>query len=95
MMEGHDRHRPIRLIRDQVATHLADRSGTWLASFAELVATAGDNGVPIGTLQAYVTSLLGPSAQGEVHEDDAREALIDALVGRSASITPEDPGRSS
>jgi hypothetical protein len=75
--------------RDQVRTHLAGRSGTWLASFAELVDVAVDSGVPIGRLQARVIGLLGPGAEGEVHEPGNREALVDALVGRWASVTPD------
>ncbi|MDX6691346.1 MAG: hypothetical protein QOG15_2803 [Solirubrobacteraceae bacterium] len=77
------------MIRDQVKTHLAARSGTWLASFAELVVSAAESGVPVGPLQTHVSRLRGPGADGEVHDDGEREALIDALVGRWESVTPE------
>jgi hypothetical protein len=36
-----------------------------------------------------VSRLRGPGADGEVHDDGEREALIDALVGRWESVTPE------
>ena len=65
--------------------HLSRRSGTWLASFAELVATADDSGVPISGLQPVLASLLGPDADGEVLEQEQRKVLIDALVGRWAA----------
>lgn len=92
MMPPDDLQQSIRSIRDQVTTHLAGRSGTWLASFAELVDIAEDRGVPIVGLQPVLTSLLDPDAHGEVLEDGQREALIDALVGRwAATQFPEHP----
>ncbi len=75
----------IAFIRDRVRAHLSGRSGTWLASFIELVAMAEESGVPIGSLQPVLDSLLGPDADEEVHDQAKREALIDALVGRWAA----------
>jgi hypothetical protein len=84
-MTREEMNQAIRSIHDQVATHLADRSGTWLASFAELVAMAGDSGVPTGGLQPVLDRLLGRDAAGEVLEHEERRALVDALVGRWAA----------
>ena len=89
-MAGHS-DSEVSAIRNQITTRLAGRTGTWLASFAELVAVADDAGVPVGALQTHVTSLLGSCADGEVHDDEDRAALIDALVGRRASIAPRTP----
>jgi hypothetical protein len=75
-----DLQRTVASIRDQVDAHLCGRSGTWLASFAELVAMAGDGGVPVGGLELLLTGLRG-EGPGREH----REALIDALVGRWAA----------
>jgi hypothetical protein len=80
-----DLQRAIAFIRDRVDAHLSGRSGTWLASYAELVAMAEDSGVPVAALQPVLTSLLGPEGDGEVLDQEEREALIDALVGRWAA----------
>jgi len=85
MMPRQNLQQSVRYIRDQVTTHLAGRSGTWLASFAELVAVADDRGVPIAVLQPVLDDPLGPDGDGEVLEHEQREALIDALVGRWAA----------
>ena len=90
-MAGRGRQRAVGFIRDQIQAHLAGRTGSWLASFAELVDMAADRGAPMGDLATNVTALLGPGADGEVDDDVDREALIDALAGRWASIAPEDP----
>ena len=84
--------RTVAVIRDQVDTHLSGRSGTWLASFVELVAVAEASGVPIGGLQPVLTSLLGPDADGEVLDHEERKVLIDALVGRWAAIRYRERG---
>ena len=77
--------RTVAFIRDRVHAHLSGRSGTWLASFAELVAMAEESGVPTARLQPVLTSLLGSAADGEVLDQEERAALIDALVGRWAA----------
>ena len=77
--------RTVAFIRDRVHAHLSGRSGTWLASFAELVAMAEESGVPTAGLQPVLTSLLGSAADGEVLDQEERAALIDALVGRWAA----------
>ncbi|MEA2190799.1 MAG: hypothetical protein QOI73_920 [Solirubrobacteraceae bacterium] len=84
-MAQEDLQECVRHIRDQVTAHLAGRSGTWLASYAELAAMAEDRGVPMAGLQPDITDLLGPDADGEVLEQEKREVLIDALVGRWAA----------
>jgi len=86
-----DLERAVAFIRGRVEAHLAGRSGTWLASYAELVAMATDSGVSVSALQPVLTSLLGPDAAGEVLDDEEREALIDALVGRWAASRFPDP----
>jgi len=80
-----DFQRTIAAIADQVDAHLSGRSRTWLASFAELVATADESGVPMRGLAPAIDGLLGPDANGHVLEQEEREALIDALVGRWAA----------
>jgi len=75
----------IASVRDQVDTALSSRPGTWLASFAELVAMADDSGVPVRGLRSVIDGLLGPDAAGEVLDQEQREALIDSLVGRWAA----------
>ena len=80
-----DLERTVAFIRDRVDAHLAGRSGTWLASFAELVAMAEESGVPTAGLQPALTSHLGCAADGEVPDQEQREGLIDALVGRWAA----------
>jgi len=77
--------RTVAFIRDRVHAHLSGRSGTWLASFAELVAMAEESGVPTAGLQPVLTSHLGSDADDEVLDQEQREALIDALVGRWAA----------
>ncbi len=84
-MPWEDLQECVRQIRDQVTNHLAGRSGTWLASYAELAAAAEDRGVPMAGLQPAITDLLGPDADGDVLEHEKREVLIDALVGRWAA----------
>lgn len=91
MTAGEDIDRAICVLREHIQMYLVGRSGTWLASFAKVVAIAVDSGAPVGNLAAHVTHLLGPDAVGEVHEDEDREALVDALAGRWASITADDP----
>jgi hypothetical protein len=85
-----DLQRAVAFIRDRVDAHLSDRSGTWLASFGELVLMAEESGVPIAALQPALTSLLGPDGDGEVLDQEEREALIDALVGRWAATRYRD-----
>jgi hypothetical protein len=77
--------RTVTVIRDRVHEHLSGRSGTWLASFAELVAMAEECGVPTAGLQPVLASHLGSDADGDVLDQEDREALIDALVGRWAA----------
>ena len=84
-----DLDRTVAFIRDRVHAHLSDRSGTWLASFAELVAIAEESGVPTG-LQPALARHLG--AHGEVLDQEEREALIDALVGRWAAARYRERG---
>jgi len=83
-MSDDDLQRTVASICDLVDAHLASRSGTWLASFTELVAMAEDSGVPTRPLQPVLLSLLGPDAS-EVLDDEHREVLRDALVGRWAA----------
>lgn len=87
--------RTVEFIRDRVHAHLAGRSGTWLASFAELVAMAEESGVPTAGLQPVLTIYLGPDADGEVLDPEKREALIGALVGRWAAARERDPVRTA
>jgi hypothetical protein len=87
--------RTVALIRDRVLAHLSGRSGTWLASYAELVAMAEESGVPTGGLQPVLTSHVGPDADAEVLDQEDREALIEALVGRWAAARDRDPGRTA
>jgi hypothetical protein len=61
-----------------------------LAAFADLVAVAAASGVGMGELPAHVARLLGADARGEVHDDEARAALIDALAGRWAAGSAAD-----
>jgi len=75
----------VAFIRDRVQAHLSGRSGTWLASFAELVAMAEESGVSTAGLQPALTRQLGAAADGGVLDEAEREALIDALVGRWAA----------
>jgi len=84
--------RTVAFIRDRVHAHLSGRSGTWLASFTELVAMAEESGVPTGELQPVLTDHLDPDADGEVHDGEKREALIDALVGRWAAARYRERG---
>ena len=70
---------------NEAEAHLSGRTGTWLASFAELVLVAGDGGVSVAALQPELGRLLGPDADGEVVEQDKRDALVHALVGRWAA----------
>ena len=46
---------------------------------------AADSGMPVAGLQPVLTNLLGPDGDGEVLDDEEREVLIDALVGRWGS----------
>jgi len=84
--------RTVALIRDRVDAHLSGRSGTWLASFAELVAMAEESGVPTAGLQTVLANHLGADADDEVLDQEAREALIDALVGRWAAARYSERG---
>lgn len=84
--------RTVAFIRDRVHAHLSGRSGTWLASFAELVAMAEESGVSTSGLQPILTSHLGAAADGEVLDQEEREALIDALVGRWAAARYREHG---
>ena len=84
--------RTVALLRDRVHAHLAGRSGTWLASFAELVAMAEECGVPTAGLQPVLDSHLGADADGEVLDQEEREALIDALIGRWAAARYREHG---
>jgi len=72
-------------IRDLIDAHLAGRSGTWIASFAELMAIADDRGVPIFAMQPTVTRRLAREGDGEQDDAAGREALKDALIGRWAA----------
>jgi len=80
-----DLRRAATLLKDEVEAHLSGRTGTWLASFAELVLVAQQRGVPVSALQPELDRLLGPDADGEVLEQDKRDALVHALVGRWAA----------
>lgn len=80
-----DLERIVALIRERVLADLSGPADTWLASFAGLVATAEESGVPTAGLQSVLTSHPGPDADGEVLDQEKREALIDALVGRWAA----------
>ena len=84
-MCGADLLRAASLRRDDVDAHLSGRTGTWLASFAELVLLADDRGVRVAALQPELDRLLGLDDDGEALEQDTRDALIDALVGRWAA----------
>ena len=84
--------RTVAFIRERVHVHLAGRSGTWLASFAELVAMAEERGVPMAGLQPLPTSQPGSDANEEGFDMEEREALIDALVGRWAAARYLDRG---
>jgi hypothetical protein len=88
-MSADDLQRTVAFIGERVDAHLRSRSGTWLASFAELVAMAEDSGVPTGPLQPVLRSLLGPDAS-EALDDEQREVLRDALVGRWAASRYRD-----
>ena len=77
--------RAVSLRRNDVEAHLSGRTGTWLASFAELLLLADDRGVCVAALQPELDRLRGPDDDGEVLEQDTRDALIDALVGRWAA----------
>jgi hypothetical protein len=85
----------VAVIRDQVKAHLAGRSGTWLGSFCDAIALADNAGVRTDPLRVHVAELFGPRADGEVDDIDIRDALVEALVGRRASVTPRSPGASS
>ena len=72
-------------IRDLIDAHLAGRSGTWIASFAELMAIADDRGVSIFAMQPTVTRRLAREGDGEQDDAAGREALKEALIGRWAA----------
>jgi len=53
---------------------------------------AEESGVPTAALQSVLASHLGPDADGEVHDQEVREALINALVGRWAAARFREGG---
>jgi hypothetical protein len=84
-MSRDDLLRAASILGIEAEVHLSGRAGTWLASFAELVLVAEVRGVSVAALQPELDRLLGPDADGEVFDQDTRDALIDALVGRWAA----------
>jgi len=80
-----DLPRAAALLGTDVEAHLSRRTGTWLASFAELVLLAEARGVSVAALQPELDRLLGPDADGDVLDQDKRDALVHALVGRWAA----------
>jgi len=81
-------------IRDLIDAHLAGRTGTWIASFAELMAIADDRGVPIFAMQPIVARRLAQEGDGEQDDAAGREALKDALIGRWAAHIARSDGTS-